>query len=157
MVLSVTDMPPKRDTAQTLVALGAILFLLGLFSGFAIPMMTNPRMGLSGHLEGVMNGTFLIVVGLAWARLHLSDRAAGIAFWSLVYGTFANWVLVTFAAIYGTIAMTPIAGAGHSGAPWQESLVTVGLGSVGVAMVAGCGLLVWGFVRRPSSSQPQGT
>ena len=135
-------------TAQTLLGLGALLFFLGIISGFAIPAMTNPRMGLSGHLEGVMNGTFLMVVGLAWSRLRLGHRHQAITYWLLLYGTFANWLFVTFAAIFGTKAMAPLAASGHQGLAWQESVVTVGLSSVGIAMVVGCGLLVWGFFSR---------
>ncbi|MBV1931733.1 MAG: hypothetical protein KUG71_08440 [Porticoccaceae bacterium] len=138
-------MKTKDQTTQTLLGLGALLFFLGLLSGFAIPAMTNPRMGLAGHLEGVMNGTFLIATGLAWSRLNLGPRCLTAAYWLLVYGTFANWLFVTFAAIFGTKAMTPIAGSGYEGQAWQESFVTAGLASVGVAMVIGCALLVWGF------------
>ena len=141
-------MNTKDKTVQTLLGLGALLFFLGLLSGFAIPAMTNQRMGLSGHLEGVMNGTFLIVIGLAWSRFHLAPMYQAITYWSLIYGTFANWLFVTLAAMFGTKAMTPIAGSGHEGLPWQETLVTVGLFSVGIAMVVACGLLVWGFFRK---------
>ncbi|RLA44962.1 MAG: hydrogenase [Gammaproteobacteria bacterium] len=141
-------MTNKNRTSQYLLGFGALLFFLGLLSGFAIPAMTNPRMGLSGHLEGVMNGTFLIVIGLAWSRLHLAPGYQAIAFWLLLYGTFANWLFVTFAAMFGTKAMTPIASSGHEGQAWQEALVAGGLFSVGIAMVLGCGLLVWGFFRK---------
>jgi hydroxylaminobenzene mutase len=142
-------MDTKDRTTQTLLGLGALLFFLGLLSGFAIPGMTNPRMGVSGHLEGVMNGTFLIVIGLAWSRFNLSTAYRTLTYWSLVYGTFANWLFVSLAAIFGTKAMTPVAGSGHEGLPWQETLVTLGLFSVGIAMVVACGLLVWGFFRKP--------
>ena len=126
----------------------AVVFFLGLLGGFALPAMVNPRMGLSGHLGGVMNGTFLMVVGLAWSRLTLSTRVASFTFWALLYGAFGNWFFVTMAAVFGTNAATPIAGAGHSGAPWQENLVAVGLSSVAVAMAIGGGLLAWGFLRK---------
>jgi len=134
---------------RALLAAGALLFLLGLFRGFAIPGMTNPRMGLSAHLEGVMNGTFLMAVGLAWSRLALGARLRAVAWWMLLYGTFANWLFVSLAARFGTNALAPIAGAGYAGTPAQETLVGVGLGSVGVAMVLGCALLAVGFLRRP--------
>ncbi len=62
----------KSDTQQKLLLAGAILFLLGLLSGFVVPFVKNPRMGLSSHLEGVMNGIFLLLVGLLWDRLVLS-------------------------------------------------------------------------------------
>jgi hydroxylaminobenzene mutase len=39
------------------------LFLLGLFTGFAEQHFANMRMGLAAHLEGVMNGTFLVAPG----------------------------------------------------------------------------------------------
>jgi hydroxylaminobenzene mutase len=136
-----------------LLAAGALLFLLGLFSGFAIPAMTIPRMGLSAHLEGVMNGTFLLAVGLAWSRLALSARLRAVAWWTLLYGTFANWLFVSLAARFGTNAMAPIAGAGHAGTPAQEALVAAGLGSVGLTMVIGCVLLAVGFLRRPEVTQ----
>jgi hydroxylaminobenzene mutase len=139
--------------AHTLLGLGALLFFLGLLSGFAIPAMTNPRMGVSSHLEGVMNGTFLIVIGLAWSRFHLPPTYQTITYWTLLYGTFANWLFVQLAAIFGTNAMAPIAGSGHEGLPWQENLISAGLISVGITMVVACGLLVWGFFRTPEESE----
>jgi len=47
-----------------LIRYGILLFLLGLLTGFAVESMKNPRMGLSSHLEGTMNGMFLILIGL---------------------------------------------------------------------------------------------
>ena len=96
------------NKSQSLLALGALLFFLGLLSGFAIPALTNPRMGVSSHLEGVMNGTFLMVIGLAWQRLNLSSGWRALTCWVLLYGTYANWLFVQLAAIFGTAAMSPI-------------------------------------------------
>ena len=50
-----------------LFTLGLALFLLGLITGLVIPVLKNPRMGVSGHMVGMTNGPFLIVVGLLWA------------------------------------------------------------------------------------------
>ena len=133
--------------SQSLLALGAILFFLGLLSGFVVGAMENPRMGLSSHLEGVMNGTFLMVIGIAWGRLNLSQRLESVTFWLLLYGTYANWLAIQLAALFGTSRMTPIAGAGHEGLPWQEALVNFGLVTVSLTMVIGCALLAWGFLR----------
>ena len=152
LALGNTQMNVNNQRAQSLLGLGALLFFIGLLSGFAIPAMTNQRMGLSGHLEGVMNGTFLLVVGVAWSKLNLASMYQAIAYWSLVYGTFANWFFVTFAAMFGTNAMTPIAGSGYQGQPWQETVVSVGLFSVGITMVVACGLLVWGFFRKAAKN-----
>lgn len=140
-----------NNRTRALLAFGALLFFLGLLSGFAIPALTNPRMGVSSHLEGLMNGTFLMVVGLAWRHLNLSDRWGALAYWALLYGAYANWIFVQLAAIFGTAAMAPIAGAGQQGQVWQEVLVTGGLLSVGLVMVVAGALLVWGFFRGPTA------
>ena len=140
-----------NNRTQALLASGALLFFLGLLSGFAIPALTNPRMGVSSHLEGLMNGTFLMVVGLAWNHLNLSDRWGAVAYWALLYGAYANWIFVQLAGIFGTAAMAPIAGAGQQGQVWQEALVTGGLLSVGLVMVVAGAILVWGFFRGPTA------
>jgi len=63
---TVTIQAPILETgyAHRLLQFGYGLFLLGLLTGLGIPLLANPRMGLSSHLEGVMNGIFLIGLGL---------------------------------------------------------------------------------------------
>jgi (hydroxyamino)benzene mutase len=39
---------------------GMLLFLLGSITGLLEQRFTNVRMGLSAHLEGVMNGILLL-------------------------------------------------------------------------------------------------
>jgi len=125
---------------------GMSLFLLGLLTGFAEPHFANIRMGLAAHLEGLMNGTFLLALGAAWAQVKLPPRMEAIAFWSALYGTYMNWVVTTLAAIFGTVALSPITAAGRpSAGGWQESLVTVGFITVGLAIVASSMLLLWGL------------
>src|ERR1700726_2623634 len=103
-----------KYTNRRLMWHGMFLFLLGLVTGFAEQNFSNPRMGLAAHLEGVMNGTFLVALGAVWAEVRLSPRLKAAAYWSALYGTYANWALTTFAAIFGTAAMAPILGAGHT-------------------------------------------
>ena len=43
---------------------GIVLFFLGLLTGFVIPAVTNPRLGLSAHMEALLNGMLLILVGI---------------------------------------------------------------------------------------------
>jgi hydroxylaminobenzene mutase len=131
---------------------GMFLFLLGLLTGFAEPHFINMRMGLAAHLEGVLNGIFLVALGAAWAAVRLSPKTQAAAFWTALYGTYANWFFTTLAAILGTASLSPITGAGHAGLPWQESIVTVGFLSVGVAIM-GCAVLVlWGLRGKALSS-----
>jgi hydroxylaminobenzene mutase len=127
---------------------GIVLFLLGLIIGLVMQRLANPRMGLAAHLEGVMNGVFLLALGAAWPHVRLSPLAEKIAFGTALYGTYANWAFTTLAAVFGTAAMTPLASGIHKGQPWQEILVTVGLISVALAMLLASAFILWGFRRR---------
>jgi (hydroxyamino)benzene mutase len=80
----------------------------------------------------------------------LSPRFKRAAYWGALYGTYANWVVTTLAAILGTAALTPIAAGGRSGQPWQEGLVTFGFMSVGLVIVATSLLLLAGLRRTPA-------
>jgi hydroxylaminobenzene mutase len=121
------------------------LFLLGLITGFVEPHFTNVRMGLAAHLEGVMNGTFLVALGAIWTEVKLPPVSKAIAYWTALYGTYINWLVTTLAAIYGTAALSPISAAGHSGLPWQESLITAGFLSVGIVIVFSSVVILWGL------------
>lgn len=139
--------------SHRLLQLGVFLFLLGLLTGFAIPMLANPRMGLSSHLEGVLNGMFLLALGLIWPRLRLGSTARATTFWLAVYGTFANWAATLLAAAWGAGRTMPIAAGAHEGTAGQEMVITVLLLSLSAAVVAVCGLVLWGL-RLPSRQEP---
>lgn len=136
-----------EDIRRRLLWHGMLLFLLGLLVGFVEQKFSNPRMGLAAHLEGVMNGTFLVALGAVWTEVRLSARMKVAAYCGALYGAYANWMVTTLAAIFGTAAMNPIIAAGHAGRPWQEGLVTLGFLSVGIAMVASSALILWGLRR----------
>ena len=140
-----------EDTKRRLLWHGMFLFLLGLLTGFVEQKFTNPRMGLAAHLEGVMNGTFLVALGAVWAEVRLSSRLKAAAYWSALYGTYANWAVTSLAAVFGTAALSPITGAGHGGQPWQEGVVTIGFLSVGMVIVV-CAILVLRGLRRSTTA-----
>ncbi len=131
---------------------GMALFLLGLVTGLFQNNVVNPRMGLSAHLEGLMNGTLLIALGAIWPNIRVAPRGRSIIYWMAVYGALANWATTLFAALTGTSSMTPLASAGHAGAPWQEILVTVGFVSVGLSMLIMAGLALWGLRENASTN-----
>ncbi|MCT5252129.1 hydrogenase [Pseudomonas aeruginosa] len=135
------------ETRRRLLWHGTFLFLLGLITGFVEPYFTNPRMGLAAHLEGVMNGTFLLAIGATWMEVRLGARTQAIAYWTVLYGTYANWLFTTLAAVFGAAAMSPITGARHSAAAWQEILVIAGFVTVGLSVITAALLLLWGFRR----------
>lgn len=131
---------------------GMLLFLLGLVTGLVSGKLTNPRMGLAAHLEGLMNGTFLLALASAWERARLSPRAAAVAFGTALYGTYVNWLTTALAAVFGTRSMTPLAAGIHQGTAWQEVLVAAGFTSVALAMLVSAGILLAGFRGKSVSS-----
>lgn len=135
-------------TNRRLMWHGMLLFLIGLVTGFAEQHFTNTRMALAAHLEGVMNGTFLVVLGAVWNEVRLAPRAKTIAYWVALYGTYGNWLVTTLAAAFGTAALSPITGAGHRGQSWQETLVTFGFLSVGITIIATALFSLWGLRRK---------
>ena len=136
------------DSSRRLMWHGMFLFLLGLITGFAETHFANVRMGLAAHLEGVMNGIFLMALGAIWSEVRLPQPAKTIAYWAALYGSYVNWLVTTLAAIFGTAALSPISSAGHTGQPWQEDVVTAGFITVGIVIVASAVLVLWGLRTR---------
>jgi len=101
-----------EDSKRRLLWHGMFLFLLGLLTGIVEQKFTNVRMGLAAHLEGVMNGIFLLALGAVWTEVKLSSPFKVMAYWAALYGTYANWAVTTLAAIFGTAALSPITAAG---------------------------------------------
>ena len=121
------------------------LFLIGLLTGLLEQHFTNVRMGLAAHLEGVMNGTFLLAVGAIWNEVRLSPRMKATAYWTLLIGTYGNWIVTTSAAVLGTAALSPITAMGHEAAPWKEAMITAGFVFIGLAVIAAVVLLMLGL------------
>ena len=116
-------------------------------TGFVEQRFANIRMGLAAHLEGVMNGIFLVALGAAWVEVRLSPPTNSMAYWNALYGSYGNWFVTALAAVFGTSSLSPIIGAGYRGRLWQERVVTFGFLSVGIAIVA-CSVLVLRGLRR---------
>jgi (hydroxyamino)benzene mutase len=133
---------------RNLMRYGISLFLLGLITGLMEQRFTNTRMGLAAHLEGVMNGTFLVALGAMWSEVRLPPLAEATAYWTALYGAYANWVTTMLAAVLGTAAANPILAAGYRGQPSQETLVGAGFLSVAVAIIAASVLVLWGLFQR---------
>jgi (hydroxyamino)benzene mutase len=132
--------------SRRLLFFGVLLFLLGLLVGFLIPIMANPRMGLSSHLEGVLNGIYLLALGLIWERLDLSLKWLSVAFWLTIYGSFANFISVLLAAATGAGKMMPLAG-GQEGSAVVEAIVSFLLISLSLAMVTACSIVLIGLYK----------
>jgi hydroxylaminobenzene mutase len=131
--------------SRRLKLLGMFLFLLGLITGFLMMNIKNPKMGLAAHMEGVMNGTFLIAVGLIWSELKLNNKLKTAAYGTLIYGTFVNWFVTLLSAYFGTSKMTPISGQGFVGTDLQENIVRVGYITVGLTMLFSVIVMTYGL------------
>ena len=129
-----------EGVSSILSFMGALLFLLGLLTGFGIPMFRSPRIGVSAHLDAIESGLGLIAFGLLIPHLTISPGWASLIAYTMWISFYVLWLGLLFGAAWGTGRTIPIAGAGVSAEPWQEnaarSLISLGsLGSV-VAIVA---------------------
>lgn len=130
----------------TLFMLGLVLFLLGLLTGFAVPALKNPRMALSSHLEAVLNGMFLVLLGLLWPHVELPDALGITAIALIVYAGYANWLATLLAAAWGAgRKLAPIAAADHQASAIKEGLVGFLLVSLALSIVVGVGIVIVGL------------
>jgi len=133
---------------ELLIALGLILFLLGLLTGLAVPAMRNPRMALASHLQGMTNGPFLVVIGLLWPRLHLSHGWEIVTVVLVVYGAYANWLATQLGAWWGAgHRYAPSASGNYRASPTKERAVDTLLLTLVPAMIAATVLLLIGILR----------
>ena len=139
---------PMDDPRRRLLWHGTFLVLVALLTGAFLPAYTTPRLGLSAHVGGVMNGTLIAVVGLLWRDLVLAPRAGQALFWAAVYSGYANWSGLLLAAVFGTSRSTPLLGAGHVGTPWQENLVAFCLVSGAIVILIAVVLVLAGLRAR---------
>jgi hydroxylaminobenzene mutase len=88
---------------------GMLLFLFALLVGLVVPKFAVPRLGLSTHLLGIMQGIFLMVLGGLWPRLQLTAGMSRLGAFLAIYGCFAAWTANLSAAIWGAgNSMLPI-------------------------------------------------
>jgi hydroxylaminobenzene mutase len=129
-----------------LFTLGLVLFLVGLLTGFAIPALKNPRMALSSHLEAVLNGMFLVLLGLLWPHIHLPTGWGTTAVALIVYAAYANWLATLLAAAWGAGGrLAPIATGDHEASAAKEKLVSVLLVSLAPCIVVGVVIVIAGL------------
>src|SRR5262245_12527772 len=140
-----------RD-GHRLLQVGALLFLLSLLVGLAVPRFSLPRLALSTHLLGVMQGTFLLAVGQLWPRLRFYGRVSGIGHGLAIFACAATWTANLLGAMWGAGgSMLTFAAGGALGSGGQEAAIRGLLLSGGTALIATTALIVWGL-RGPERS-----
>jgi (hydroxyamino)benzene mutase len=136
----------SRRQGHRLLQLGVLLFLFALLVGLVVPTFAVPRLGLSTHLLGLMQGMFLVVLGVLWPRLRLTRLLGRTGAFLAVYGCFAAWTANLSAAIWGAgNSMLPIAAGSSHGSAMQETIISVALRSAAVSLIAAAVLVLWGL------------
>lgn len=138
------------DAAQRqghrLLQLGALLFLAALLVGLIVPKFAVPRLGLSAHLLGLLQGIFLMVLGLLWPRLLVTAATGRVGVFLIVYGSFAAWTANLLAAVWGAgNAMLPIAAGTAHGTSIEEGVIAIALRSAAVSLIGAAILVLWGL------------
>lgn len=137
-----------RESHRLLQA-GMLLFLLALLVGIAIPLFAVPRLGLSTHLLGILQGLFLMVTGILWPRLKLTGTVSRVAFWLALYGCVAAWMANLLAGIWGAgNSMLPMAAGQARGSVLQEAIIATALRTAAVSLIAASVLILWGLRKR---------
>lgn len=130
-----------------LIFAGALLFVIGLFGGVAIPAFKNPRMGLSAHLAAVQSGMAVMIFGLIWSLVELSSGQSAFAKWALIAGNYFILMGMIIAGITGASKALPMAGKGFSGSKGSE-VVVMALEVIGALFSLASGvLIIWGLAR----------
>lgn len=136
----------RRRDGHRLIQVGSVLFLVALFVGMAVPTFAVPRLGLATHILGITQGIFLMVLGLVWPRLAVSQGRSRLGRWLATYGCLAPWTANLLAAVWGAgNSMLPFAAGGAHGGPFQENAIRLLLVSGALCLIVAVSLVAWGL------------
>ena len=136
---------------KNLLKFGFVLIFISFLTGAIIPLLKNPHLGVSAHLNAIIGGIILVILGIIFDKLNLTGTARKTMIWSWIYAVYTNWFTTLLGGIWGTSRLTPIAGAGFSGSEIQEIIVSVLLISLVLASFIGCLIVIWGLRGQDSS------
>ncbi len=119
-------------------AAGFVLFTLGLLIGFAIPVLRNPRMGLSAHLTAAQTGPALIVMALFWNYLAVPESFTAVIVYVLTASSYLLVLGIGLASVFGASQALPIAGKGYRAGRAKELLVSALVKGSSLAMALAC-------------------
>lgn len=136
---------------KNLLKSGFVLIFLAFLTGIVIPLLTNPHLGVSAHLNAIIGGIILVLLGLIDKALILTANTRKIMTWSWLYAIYLNWFTTLLGGIWGTSKLTPVAGAGFSASALQETIVSILLISLVLASFVGCAIVIYGLRGRDNS------
>jgi hydroxylaminobenzene mutase len=136
----------RAHDGQRLLRVGIALFLVALLVGLVVPRFAVPRLGLSTHLLGLMQGTFLLVAGSLWPKLRLTRAVSRAGSYLAAYGCIAAWTANLLGALWGAgNSMLPIAAGQARGSVGQERIIAAGLVTAAVSLIAMAMIMLWGL------------
>ena len=143
----------RAQDGHRLLRVGIVLFLCALLVGLVVPRFAVPRLGLSTHLLGLTQGTFLLVAGSLWPRLTLARAVSRAGSYLAVYGCIAAWTANLLGALWGAgNSMLPIAAGQARGSGIQERVIAAGLITAAVSLIAMAIIILWGLRGSPGRS-----
>ena len=142
----------RASQSHHLLQVGVGLLLVAVLLGLVIPRFAVPRLALSAHLVGFLQGILLLALASPWARFRLTEGQSAVAFWLVTYQAVAAFASNLLAAAWGAgNSILPMAAGPAHGTTVQETIITVGLRSAGAALIALLLLLLWGLRRAPAA------
>jgi hydroxylaminobenzene mutase len=91
----------------------------------------------------------LIIFGLIWPRLELTNNLLNWNYWLALFGTFTNWFTTLLASAWGAgSVMMPIAGNEMHGTDLQEIIIKFGLVTLSISMMIVSIFILWGMRKR---------
>jgi len=142
----------RSRQSQCLLQIGVFLFLGAALLGLGVQLFTVPRLALSAHLIGILQGIALVVLVLLWPRLNLTPRQLRLAFWLVVYQAVAAPLSNVLAAAWGAgNSIIPIAAGAARGSTVEEAVINIGLRSAGAALIVGLLLILWDLRNAPAA------
>ena len=148
------EMDEKRRFLRHAFAMLTFSFVLGLVAGaLGGQHHPNARIWMGAHVTGILTGLLLIGLGVVRPSLRLGPRA-GRAFFAAAVG--GNWFAMLLFGIFGSLAGVPGAITTPNlppAAPWQSTIIGIGLVIVTLTTFTTCGLALYGLrARTPSRS-----
>lgn len=136
---------------RRLVAHGAIMTLLGLFSGFTPFFAKAPVAGLEAHNIGVVQGALLFGLAAVWPSLG-KGRVVTAARYCALIGLYANWLGALLSALWSAKGMFIVNGHSMPGGatPWMEGTVAVLL-NISILVIVMCVLILWAVMKQRES------
>jgi hydroxylaminobenzene mutase len=134
----------SNNEARQILFHGGLMTLLSLLSGFTVFFAIAPRIALSSHSIGLIQGGMLMAIAGAWHLLNATPKTKVIIKYTLLIGFYTNWLSLQLAALWSAGRDTfPILGKDMQAgsASWQDLTVTV-MGSLSALILVSALLIV---------------